>query len=218
MSSWPERTPAYTVGLFRVNVTNVKTTRPYVQRARADSAAATRTRILNAATAAMRERFRPDVRLDEIAAAAEVSVQTVLRVFGSRRALLDAVSEAASADAAQDFAGVVPGDVDSVVRAHFTHYERVGDLVIRNIVDEADPELHAFVERGRAAHRAGREHCFPDQLDGLPPARRRQRVDALVCALDVYVWKLLRRDLGRSRRDAEQTVRSLVRGILEEGR
>lgn len=191
--------------------------RRYNQRARAASAAATRERIFDAATAAMRERFRPDIRLDEIAAAAEVSVQTVLRIFGSRRALLDAVSEAASADAARDFAGVVPGDVDSVVRAHFAHYERVGDLVIRNIVDEADPELHAFVERGRAAHRAGMEYCFAEQLSGLPPARRRRTVDALVCALDVYVWKLLRRDIGRSRRDAEQTVRQLVTAVLEEG-
>lgn len=190
--------------------------RPYTMRARAESAAATRTRILDAATAAMRERFRPDVRLDEIAAAAGVSVQTVLRVFGSRRALLDAVMEAASADVAREFDDVVPGNVDSVVRCSFNHYEKLGDLVIRNIVDEDDPELHAFVERGRAGHRSGVEYCFAAHLADLPPARRRRTVDALVCALDVYIWKLLRRDLGRSRRDAEQTVAHLVRGVLEE--
>ena len=61
--------------------------------ARAESAAATRARILEAAATAMRRQFRPDIRLDAVAAEAGVSVQTVLRVFGSRRQLLDEVAE-----------------------------------------------------------------------------------------------------------------------------
>lgn len=183
---------------------------------RAESAAATRARILDAATAAMRDRFRPNIRLDEIAATADVSVQTVLRIFGSRTALLDAVMEAAMTDVAAEFDNVIPGDVDSVVQCYFNHYETVGDLVIRNIVEETDPDLHAFVERGRSAHRAGVEEFFADRLATQTGAQRRRTVDALVCCLDVYVWKLLRRDFGRSRREAEQTVRRLVGGILEE--
>ncbi len=202
---------------FRVNFINMNLPRRYTMQARAESSAATRTRILDAATAAMRENFRPNVRLDEIAAAAGVSVQTVLRIFGSRALLLDAVMEAASADVAREFEDVILGDVDSVVRCYFNHYEKAGDLVIRNIVEEAEPELHAFVEGGRAAHRAGVAEVFAAQLVNQSSAQRRRTVDALVCCLDVYVWKLLRRDLGRSRRDAEQTVRQLVRGILEEG-
>lgn len=185
---------------------------------RAESAAATRARILDAATAAMRERFRPNVRLDEIAVAAEVSVQTVLRAFGSRAALLDAVMETATVDVAREFEDVIAGDVDSVVRCYFNHYEKAGDLVIRNIVEEADPELHAFVEGGRAAHRAGVEEVFAAELSDQSSEQRRYTVDALVCCLDVYVWKLLRRDLGRSRREAEQIVCHLVRGVLKEER
>lgn len=191
-------------------------TRRYSMQGRAESAAATRTRILDAATEAMREQFRPNVRLDEIAAAADVSVQTVLRAFGSRRGLLNAVVEAASTDVAREFDDVIPGDVDSVVRCYFNHYEKSGDLVVRNIVDESDPDVHAFVERGRAAHRAGVATMFEARLAAMPDPQRRRTVDALVCCLDVYTWKLLRRDHGRSRSDAEQTVRHLVRGALEE--
>jgi AcrR family transcriptional regulator len=193
----------------------MNTSRPYTMRARAESAAATRERILEAATAAMRTRFRPDVRLADIAAAAGVSVQTVLRTFGSRAALLDAVAEVAVADVAGEFTDVTPGDVAGIVHAYFEHYEKAGDLVVRNITDESDPEVHEFVERGRAAHRSGIETMFAAHLRHLPPAARRRRVDALVCCLDVYVWKLLRRDLGRSRRDVERTVETMIRSILE---
>jgi AcrR family transcriptional regulator len=183
--------------------------------ARAESAAATRARILEAAAAAMRRQFRPNIRLDAVAAEAGVSVQTVLRIFGSRRRLLDEVAEVAVGDVMAEFAGVRPGDVTGIVRGYVNHYEKVGDLIVRNIHDEEDPEIHAFVERGRSGHRAGCEERFAPFLGGLAPAARRQAVDALVVALDVYTWKLLRRDIGRSRRDTEATIHSLVNAVLE---
>ena len=130
--------------------------------ARAESAAATRARILDAAAAAMRRQFRPDVRLDAVAAEAGVSVQTVLRIFGSRRQLLDEVAEIAALTSC----GVRRRSTrrrDRHRPRHVNHYEKVGDLVIRNIQDETDPEIHAFVERGRAP----------------TPRRRRSRVRAL---------------------------------------
>ena len=34
----------------------------------------------------------------------------------------------------------------------------------------------------------------------------RRRVDALVSCCDVYVWRLLRHDMGRSRQEAEAIV------------
>ena len=72
-----------------------------------------------------------------------------------------------------------------------------------------------FVERGRALHRAGTETGFAPYLDPLAPAEKRRTVDALVVALDVYTWKLLRRDMDRSRHDTETTIRTLVDAILE---
>jgi AcrR family transcriptional regulator len=184
-------------------------------RARAESAAATRARIIEAASQAMRRQFRPDVRLDAVAAEAGVSVQTVLRIFGSRRQLLDEVAEVAVSDVAAEFADVPRSDVPGMVRGYVNHYEKVGDLVVRNIQDEKDPEIHAFVERGRSAHRAACEEWFAPYLMTLTPARKRRAVDALVVALDVYTWKLLRRDIGRSRRDTETTINTLVNAILE---
>ena len=204
-----------TTARIGVNLVTVKAPRRYAMQARADSAAATRTRIMDAAASAMRRDFRPDIRLDAIAAEAGVSVQTVLRVFGSRRQLLDEVAETAVGDVAAEFIDVAPGDVTGIVRGYVNHYEKVGDLVVRNIQDETDPDIHAFVERGRSAHRAGCAHGFAPQLEALTAARKRRAVDALVVVLDVYTWKLLRRDLGRSRRDTETTIHTLVTAILE---
>jgi AcrR family transcriptional regulator len=193
----------------------MKEPRTYTMQARAEAAAATRARILDAAADAMRRQFRPDVRLDAVAAAAGVSVQTVLRVFGSRHQLLDEVAQIAVGDVAAEFAGVPAGDRAGTVHAYVNHYEKVGDLVVRNIQDESDPDIRAFVERGRSAHRAGCEALFASDLEAVPPDLRRSTVDALVVALDVYTWKLLRRDIGRSRTDTETTILSLVTAILE---
>lgn len=200
---------------FDFNVINVNTSRGYSMRVRAESAAATRARILNAAMAAMRRQFRPSVRLDAVAAEAGVSVQTVLRIFGSKSRLLDEVTEIATREVLGEFAGVRAGDVTGIVRAYMGHYEKVGDLVVRNIQDERDPEVHAFVERGREAQRAGITDQFAPFLDLLDSAERRRIVDSLVVALDVYTWKRLRRDMGRSLQDTEVTIGTLVNAILE---
>jgi hypothetical protein len=37
---------------------------------------------------------------------------------------------------------------------------------------------------------------------------------ALLAATDVYVWKLLRRDLGLDRKSAQAAVERLIRGVL----
>ena len=44
--------------------------------------------------------------------------------------------------------------------------------------------------------------------------RRRSLIDELVCTCDVYTWKLLRRDLGRSRRQTEATILAMVTAIV----
>jgi hypothetical protein len=48
-----------------------------------------------------------------------------------------------------------------------------------------------------------------------PPATRRHAIHALHAATDVYVWKLLRRDLRLSRADTERIMLELVDGILD---
>lgn len=94
--------------------------------------------------------------------------------------------------------------------AWFDHYEEYGDLVVRNLADETDPDVAPIVAIGRARHRAHVER----QLGPLPAELPEPLLDALVCACDVYTWKLLRRDMRRSRAAAEATMTLMIRSLL----
>ena len=189
----------------------METARPYTMRARAASTEATRGRILDVAVTLLATRFRSEIRLDDVAAGAQVSVQTVLNVYGSRAALLDLALERWLAELRAQRLRTEPGDTAGGLAALLNHYEKFGDLVIRNLAEQADPEL---IETGRTGHRQWVTRQFAPQLVDVSPARRRSLVDALVCACDVYTWKLLRRDMRRSRPDVEATMRTMVRALL----
>jgi AcrR family transcriptional regulator len=182
-------------------------------RVRADSANATRERILESAVAELWRRRGSEVRLEDVAARAGVTVQTVLRIFGRRSALLASASTQLRDRILEQRESAAPGDIAGTITALFDHYEDMGDFVIRNLAEEdALPELREWLEQGRRAHRQSMQRQFAPQLGG-----RQDRVllDALVIACDVYTWKLLRRDAGRSRGGAEACVRFMVSRILE---
>jgi serine/threonine protein phosphatase PrpC len=63
----------------------------------------------------------------------------------------------------------------------------------------------------RKSHRTWIEETFAPVLPARG-ARREELVMTLYAATDVTVWKLLRRDLGRSRRQTEAVIRNLVAG------
>jgi len=193
----------------------VKVKRAYVMRARAESAEATRQRILEAAVGELWMRRLSEVRLEDIAGRAEVTVQTVLRVFGSRGQLVEAAWDAARDRIVERRESARPGDVEGTLQALFDHYEEMCDFVIRNLADEHQlPELAGWLERGRKAHRRSLQRQFAPWLDRLPAAERRELTDCLVATCDVYTWKLLRRDMGLSRSEAQARVFKMVSGLI----
>ena len=185
-------------------------------RSRATSASATRQRIVDETTALLKAHFRSDIHLDDVARAAQVSVQTILRLFGSRMALLERAGEELGRHISDQRDRAAPGDIDGAIDGLIDHYEEVGDIVIRNLADEADPAVQPGISVGRTRHRQWVEQHFAPQLERYDPPERDMLVDALVCACDVYTWKLLRRDMGRSRRDAELTMARTVKTLLGE--
>ena len=70
---------------------NSVTTRPYQQRARAEEAARTRTRIIEAVFDRLREAPAEPVAIDRVARSAGVARSTVYAIFGSRSGLFEAV-------------------------------------------------------------------------------------------------------------------------------
>jgi len=177
--------------------------------------AATGERILDAAVEAFWERPSDQTSLDEVARRAGVSVQTVIRRFGGEEPFLAAV-ERESERVRQERNPAAVTDAAGAVAQLITHYEAMGDRVLRMLEEETRmPALRQVVDGGRRAHRDWCERVFASELAGLGVARRRRRVAQLVAVCDVYTWKLLRRDAGLSRKETELAVLELLKPLLE---
>lgn len=189
--------------------------RSYRMTARAEAAARTAREILAAAAGLWRERPVDEITLADIAERAGVSVRTVIRRFGSREGVIAACIEADAAGIAAERDQAVPGDVDGALAVLLAHYERDGDAVLRTLpLEERVPEARAIVQAGRAGHRAWCARVFAPYLPEPGGDGYDAKLDALVAATDLYVWKLLRRDLGRSAGETRRVVRTLVDGLL----
>jgi AcrR family transcriptional regulator len=189
--------------------------RPYRMVARAEAAAATGERILDAAVDAFWESGgRPS--LDDVAARAGVSVQTVIRRFGGRDGLFAAAAERETERVRRERDQAPVGDADGAVGVLVDHYEAMGDRVLRLLAEEESvPGVLEVTDRGRAAHRAWCARVFAPWLAGLRGAERSRRLAQLVAVCDVYTWKLLRRDAGLSRRQTELALVELLEPLKE---
>jgi AcrR family transcriptional regulator len=191
--------------------------RPYRMRARADAAAATAERILDTTIAAFWESPGAQISLDEVARRAGVSVQTVIRRFGNKGGLLAAAGEREVGRVAAERDPAAIRSVGGAVRQLLDHYEARGDRVMRLLAEEERlPALKGIVDTGRRVHREWCERVFAEALAGEAGADRRRRLAQLVAVCDVYTWKLLRRDAGLSRRQAEQALLELIQPLLED--
>ena len=175
--------------------------------ARAEAADRTRHRILGAAGELAAERFLDEISLEAIAERAGVSVRTVIRRFGSRANLVAAAFDAANAQVSTRRDETSPGDVADAVDALFDDYERWGDPLLMLLAQESrHADLRALLDDGRALHRSWVERVFSPR-DELHAAQ-------LVAVTDVYVWKLLRRDMKLSRPRAERALRGMVERLV----
>jgi len=193
-------------------VVNVKVARGYTMRARAESTARTRERILDAVIALSEERLTVEIVLADVAERAGVSVQTVLRHFGSKENLFDEVMPYWLAQVRTERTtpvGDAAAAVDNVVR----FYDRLGNWTLRmQALEHSDESSRRAVAVGRRFHRQWVEEAFAPQLAGR--SDRDEVVDLLVVATDVLTWKILRRDQAMNRKTTCQRMLRLVESVL----
>jgi AcrR family transcriptional regulator len=182
--------------------------------ARAITAEQTHQRILDAARSRFTESPYEEATLAAIAADAGVTTQTVLNRFGSKENLFLEYAAGMRVEIEAVRATARRGDVRSVVRVLMRQYEMMGDLAVRAIaLEERLPTMAEVARIGREQHRRWLEEVFGDQLPAEPRARRFV-VNTLYAATDVFVWKLLRRDLGAPRTETARVMERLIRGAL----
>ncbi|HEY8809090.1 MAG TPA: TetR/AcrR family transcriptional regulator [Solirubrobacterales bacterium] len=194
-----------------------KAPRPYRMGERAASTEATREGIIEAALQLSVDRSYEEITLRGIAAAAGVSLQTVVNHFGSKEGLV-AAALASGLGHAKFLGGrekAPVGDIGRAVRLLADDYELGGDAVIRMLaLEDRLPAVKAILDEGRVAHREWVERIFPVPLAGLKGRRRARRVDLLACVTDVYTWKLLRRDRQLSQAETVAAIRELVEALV----
>ncbi|HEV2365385.1 MAG TPA: hypothetical protein VGS12_14440 [Caulobacteraceae bacterium] len=195
----------------------VQTARPrrsYRQTARAASAQATRARVVEAFQPRLEEHWFEDIRLEDVARDAAVTVQTVIRLFGGKDGLLSATIDR-MVDTAKLIRRTTSHEPAAAVRAIIRSYEDIGDLVMRLLAqEERHPAIRRVTDVGRVEHRALLAEFFADRLSPLPEIEARRRLDALVVATDLYVWKLIRRDMRRSVSELQALMERMIRSAL----
>src|SRR5690242_19153413 len=169
--------------------------RAYSMAKRAARAAITRQRIRDAAIALYKEKPE-DFSLKGVAAAAQTSVQTVLRVLGSKAALIVLANEAGTPDRRQGTRS--REEIATALRLLHDEYERRG----------AGPVPAGEAER--AAQRSWIEHHL---LTGSP-ATEPALLFALIVAINPSTWTLLRQELGLYRRAAEAVVTEMISALV----
>ena len=181
--------------------------------ARASAVEQTRGRILQAAYELWLEQAYDAVSLEQVAARAGATKQTLLRHFGSKDQLAIAVvdwqrprEEAARA--------AEPGDTKGAIASLVERYERMGDANIRMLeLERRGPAIDYLLAQGRQSHRRWVEHVFGPFLPARRGPAHEQRVMAFYAATEVMVWKLLRRDFQLSRKHTEGVLLELVAGL-----
>jgi AcrR family transcriptional regulator len=182
--------------------------------ARAAAGEATERRIFDAARQLFGALPYDQVSLKAVAERAEIGVHTVLRRFGSKERLFAAVGDEISRQIRQERDTAPVGDVVGALRNLLDNYERWGDHFLNLLAQEQRvAAIHSATDRGRHYHHAWVERAFTPLLAHVAPAEHRRKLAQLVVATDLYAWKVLRRDLGLSRDEAERAMRDMVEAI-----
>lgn len=181
--------------------------RKYEMSSRADAAAQTADRIIDAMLIRFASTPYEGVRIEDVAADAGVTGQTVVRRFGTKAALMIATVERELGRIIAAREAAAQASPAGTVRELVQHYERYGALILKTY-SEAPlvaglPELAA---RGREFHVDWCRRTFA--LDSaLSRAGRERRTAQIIAVCDATTWRILRVD---GRLDAAQTERAIL--------
>lgn len=131
----------------------MKTQREYRQTARAESVQQTRQSIVESLFDLAQDKLFTEISLKDVAAGSGVTVQTILRQFGSRATLFEEAI-AFGVDLVRAERAVDPTDTRPALSVLMDHYELRGRMTLMMLAQETvDPAIAQVVEGGRVEHR-----------------------------------------------------------------
>lgn len=131
-----------------------------------------------------------ELTLDRVSQRSGVTVRTILRKFGSKESLFNACIENAGDRFTQRRMQATPGDLTEILDVLLEEYEF--------------PSTQKLLKKARTIHREWCAMAFEPFLPLKSSDRYEIVLSAFIAATEFYLWKLLRRDLGRSPEQCRQ--------------
>jgi AcrR family transcriptional regulator len=183
---------------------------------RAKSSAQTAEKIILSTLQLWKEKPLNEITLESIADKSGVTIRTILRKFGSRDGLIQSCLSHDASIIIEERAHAPEGDIDGILHALLSNYEKMGDAGIRTIYMENElEEAKDIGEKGRKIHREWCARVFAPFLPDSGYEEYEIKLTAFITATEIYLWKLLRKDLGYDEDKTFRVFKMLVEGLVK---
>jgi len=146
-----------------------------------------------------------ELTLDKVSQKSGVTVRTILRKFGSKEGLIRACIENDGDRFTRKRMQVTPGDLPGILDALLEEYEYMGDALIRTLTVEYEfPVTQTLLKNARMFHREWCAIVFEPFLPEKISDNYETILSAFISSTEFYLWKLLRRDLGKSQEQCQK--------------
>lgn len=203
---------------FSVYICDMKSdgnTRTYTLGARAEVAEKTAQKIIDATISLWGKLPIHEITLDKVAEKAGVTTRTILRKYNSKEGLFEACAEQDSKSLIIERDKAPVGNVRDALDFLHTHYDTYGDANIRTLGIEGElPIAKKILLKGRKHHKEWCARVFAPYLPKPSHPDFESHLMAYYAATDVYQWKLMRRDFGKTKEEALNTMLRLVEGLI----
>jgi AcrR family transcriptional regulator len=205
--------------LFNVYIDDMeysKSKRTYQMTTRADLVSKNEQNIMKATVKLWKELSINDITLELIAKHSGVTVRTILRKWGSKEGLFEACIDNDASNIRKERALAPQGDVSAALKILLDNYEENGDAAIRTLAVEEELSIaKKILTTGRTQHRHWCAHVFAPYLPDTSVPNYEVRLLAFITATEIYLWKLLRRDLHKSYDETFTIFQHLVDGLVQ---
>lgn len=171
-----------------------KKKRQYKMVARAEGAASTKSKIVDAATKCFGSTPYELVTLKTIAREADVALQTVVRVGGSKEKIFLSAAETMMGGLMMAMQEIPQNDGAAALRFLVDYYEEWGDRAVRLMaVEDRVATVKTFLQQNRMLQQMWIDRLYDKPLSKLPIPERRKAVISLMTITGVHAWHVLRR-------------------------
>ena len=193
--------------------------RAYRMTVRADAAERTGERINDAMLRRFTEFPYDRIRLEDVAADAGVTVQTVVRRFGSKHGVLAATVERELTRLATERAAAMGSSPQATLHSLVRYYENHGALILKLYAEASQaPGVPELASRARAYHVSWCHEAFSEVLEqGLDNRTLQRRLAQVVAICDATTWRILRFDGQLSRQQTEQALMEMLLPLVLPG-